>query len=132
MSYSYQIDGEHKVVLFRAAGVFTIQEMMSCLREVVADPQFEPDFDHLIDFRSVTHFEAGGEEMRERVRDDQRLEEQIGSGRIALVAEGGHVFGMARMYEIMMEDDPRSVATFNSITDAATWLEVPKAVVDQA
>jgi hypothetical protein len=130
MPYSYRIDIDHEVVLFRASGEFSGAEMLACLNEVVASPGFQPSFSHLVDLRDVTDFQATAADMRRRAEADKRMETQIDSGRIALVSSRDSVYGMTRMYEILMDDAPNETRSFASIGDAAEWLGIPQAVAE--
>jgi hypothetical protein len=124
MPYSYRIDTDRSVVLFRATGVFSSSELLGCLKEVVADPKFRRNFDHLVDLREVSEFQAGASEMRDRTDADRQMQQQIGECRIALVSSRALVYGMTRMYEIMMDDAGPVVRTFSSIRDATKWLGI--------
>ncbi len=130
MPHSFEIDIERRIVLFRATGRFSSDELLGCLQEVIADPSFERDFDHLVDLREVTHFGATSSDMRKRTAADRELEPEIDSSRIAIVSADDVVFGMSRMYEQLMEDAPPVVRTFRSIGEAATWLGVPESIAD--
>lgn len=124
MAFDFRIDIEKRVVLFRAEGSFSSEELLTCVEAVLAAPGFEPDFNHLVDLRRITTFEPGAADLRARARrdhDDARLD----AGRIAIVSSSDIVFGMARMYEILMEDAAVSVRTFKTMEEAMKWLGLP-------
>jgi hypothetical protein len=126
MSYQFEIDRTRGVVLFSARGVFTPEELFSCIREVLAHPEFEPGYDHLVDLREVEQFPASGEEMRQRVASDWAMGERIGDAKIALVSSGLEVYGMTRMYQILAGEAPFQVRAFVRMAEARSWLGLPE------
>lgn len=130
MPYSYRIDTDHEAVLFRATGVFTSEELLGCLKEVVTDPRFKRTCNHLVDLRDISEFHANASDMHKKTTMDLMMAPQIGECRIALVSSSDTVYGMTRMYEIMMEDAPFIVHTFRNINAAVEWLGIPEAIAE--
>jgi hypothetical protein len=54
MSSAYILDESRSLLLFRAWGVFTDQDLLTHLTAFTRDPRFQPDFDQLADRRDVT------------------------------------------------------------------------------
>lgn len=129
MPYSYRIDSEHEVVLFKATRLFSADELAGCLKEVVSDPKFKRTFNHLVDLREVTEFPVSGDQVRQRAEADKKMNTDITRCRIAIVSSTDFVFGMTRIYEIMMEEAPPEIHTFRNIRDATKWLDIPESVV---
>lgn len=130
MPYSYQIVAEHKIVLFKANGVFSSDELLGCLKEVVADSRFESSFNHLVDLREVSRFQASQSDMFMKVVSNHKMQPKLGECRIALLSSNETVYGMTRMYEIMMESTSVAVRTFRKAVDAAEWLDIPEAIME--
>ncbi len=130
MPHSFRIDPEHGVVLFRAEGSFSSEELLGCLQEVVAHPQFRRTFNHLVDLRDVSDFAATPADLRERVEMNHALEPQLDASRIALVATRDAVFGMCRMYEQLMTDAAPTARTFREMREATEWLDLPERIVE--
>ena len=129
MPYSFRIDTNHNIVLFKATGAFTSEILLECLQIVAADPKFKTNFNHLVDLRELSSFPAGSSDMQRRANLDRQMEEAIGDCKIALVSSNELVYGMTRMYEIMMNDALPSVHTFKNIDDAIDWLGIPKEIL---
>ena len=124
MAFSFRIDTKHSIVLFKATEILSTNDVLTCVEKVVADPEFRSEFDHLVDLRQVTDFEASSEDVKTRAtrnHDDKRLN----ASRIAIVTSSDLVFGMSRMYAILMEDAPITVRVFRNMEDAMTWLGNP-------
>jgi hypothetical protein len=126
MSYQFEIDRSERVVYFSASGVFTSEELFSCIQEVVADPDFEPGYNHLVDLREVEQHVTRGEEIARRVAFDKAMAERIGNAKFALVSSALQVYGMTKMYEILAKEAPFDVQTFVSMSEARLWLGLPK------
>ena len=129
MPYSYKIDTHHNIVLFKATGAFTSEILLECLNVVTADPKFKTNFNHLVDLQDLSSFPADSSDMQKRTSLDREMEEMIGEGKIALVSSNELVYGMTRMYEIMMDDALPTVCTFKQMDDAIDWLDIPKEIV---
>ena len=114
MPFSFQIDKELGTVLFKATGAFTSRDMLTCVEAVVNDPDFRSEFDHLVDLRQITSFEASPEDLRTRVDRDRR-DKRLNASRIAIVSVDDLVFGMTRMYEILMDEASVKVHTFRTM-----------------
>ncbi len=130
MPYSFRIDPAHRVVLFRATGVFTADELLRCLDEVVADPSFDRSFDHLVDLRDVTVFPVTAADVRRRIEQDQGMEKELDAPRMALVSARDDVYGMTRIYEARMVQAPPIARAFRSMQEATEWLGIPAELAD--
>lgn len=124
MAYSFQIDSDHGVVLFKGTGTFSVDEMTNGLAEVLADPAFKSEFNHLVDMRDVTEFEPRTPDIRGRAYRD-RESVQFNSSRIAIVSANDLVFALSRMYATLMEDSKVSVRVFREMSEAREWLGLP-------
>ena len=124
MAFDFRIDRQNRVVLFKAIGTFSSEDLRTCVAAVVADPDFEPDCDHLVDLRRITTFEPSAQDLRARAKRDA-ANEKLNAGRIAIVSSNDIVYGMTRMYEILMDDASVSVRTFKTMEEAMTWLGLP-------
>ena len=126
MSYHFEIDPSLGVVYFSARGVFTSEDLFSCIQEVVADPDFKPGYHHLVDLREVEQHSTRGEEIARRVAIDKAMAERIGTAKFALVSSALQVYGMTKMYEILAKEAPFEVRTFVSMAKARLWLGLPE------
>ena len=98
--------------------------MLTCVEQVVADPAFRSDFDHLVDLRQIAEFEASAESIRGRAGRDLGGA-YFNSSRIAIVSTSQVAYGSSCMYETLMSDATVTVGTFREIGDALAWLGLP-------
>lgn len=120
--YHFTIDTEAKLVLFEAEGKFDADELFSCVREVVEDPRFEPGMGHLVDFTGASEMQFDAQAMRARVDFDRTLLGRVGQARVALIANEDALFGMLRMYQLLMDDADVEVRTFRDRVEGRQWL----------
>jgi hypothetical protein len=126
MAFSFTIDGDHGVVRFTGEDVFSSRDLMESIKQVTAHPDFQPDYDHLVDLRDVTSFEPDSGDIRKRSQQD-RENIRLDTSRIAIVATSNVVFGMSRMYETFMEGADVTVRTFRDMAEAEAWLDLEAA-----
>lgn len=129
MPYTYHIDTKHEIVLFKATGAFTPEILFECLYEVISEPTFKPTYAHLVDLRDVSSFPAVSSDIQKRVDLDKKLDIQLGKCKIAIVSSDELVFGMTRMYEMLMDDATPTVRTFKNFDDTINWLGIPKEII---
>jgi hypothetical protein len=130
MPYKFDIDQKTGTVLFSATGVFSPVDFLYCIKEVVEDPRFETDYDHLVDLRAVKYFVVSPEVIHERVLFDKDLSDKLGEGKIAIVSSTDVVNGISKMYENLMKDSTIDVKTFMNMNDARRWLRLPEETND--
>ena len=130
MPYTYKINTEHNIVIFKARGAFTAEILFNCLKEVISSAGFQPGFNHLVDLREVTSFPATTADMHKRVELDLDIEKQLGKCKIALVTSNELVFGMSRMYEMLMDNAIPEVRSFRNINEAILWMGIEKELLE--
>jgi hypothetical protein len=126
MAFSFTIDKDHGVVRFVAEDVFSSRDLSESIKRVTAHPDFRPDYDHLVDMRAVSAFQPDSKDIRKRSQDD-RDNIRLDTSRIAIVATNNVVFGMARMYETLMDGADVTVRTFRDMAEAEAWLDLEAA-----
>jgi hypothetical protein len=83
------------------------------------DPDFDPEFSQLVDFRQITGVEFGPEEVRQFA---ERSIYSPRSRRAILVKDDLH-FGLARMFEIHRElNGETGIRVFRSFDEAMEWI----------
>ena len=86
---------------------------------LLADPDFDANFDQLIDMTSVTTIDISGDEAR--ILAHRRIVSP--KSRRAFVATKPDIFGLGRMMEIYHEDVGHAeVEVFYSMDEALKWL----------
>ena len=118
MPGAYIVDPARSLVLTRAWGILTGADMLNHARRLSADPRFQPQFSQLLDFRDITELPITAVEVREVAALNP-----FGPGaRRAIVVASDVAFGMARMYQILVEQSPQEFEVFRDIDEALRWL----------
>ena len=124
MGISYEIDHERRLVLARAFGTLTPQEMFAYQREAWSRPGIA-GYNELVDMTGVERIEEpSAERMRELVRLSSEMDAPSAS-KFAIVAPRDLEFGLGRMYEAYRGFNPRStkqVNVFRTTEAALEWL----------
>ena len=120
MPADYVIDAEHRIVYSRAWGEFTEADVLVHRQRLTADPQFDPTFRQLADFSGVTCLALTYASVNALTSSDPWHPE----ARRAFVAPADVVFGMARMYEMLLGEQKSNIAVFRRAEEAERWLHI--------
>jgi hypothetical protein len=98
----------------------TWQEIKARQDQTQTDPDFNPEFNQIVDLRAVTSFDMTSEHARVLAR---RMIFSSTSKRAFIAAEPA-VFGVGRMWEIFTElsDNPSQIRVFYDHSSALNWL----------
>jgi hypothetical protein len=128
MPLEYQIDHERRLVMATGHGTLTDQDVFGYQCDVWSRPELM-GYNELVDMTAVDDIALPS---TQRVRDLAALSAAMDSpqtsSRFAIVAPEKLAFGLARMFQIYREMDPRStkkVAVFRSLEAAEAWLAAP-------
>src|SRR5256885_145293 len=114
MPYPYEIDTERRIVITRAVGSLTGDDIRETRTRLLADPAFDPTFSQLIDLRRMTDTTlelvelmsiAGSSVFRPGVRR-------------AIVSTTPLQYGIARMFETLSEQHGQDVKVFRDSAEA--------------
>jgi hypothetical protein len=120
MPASYRIDVARRLVLSRAWGVFTAQELYDHFNTLAADPLFDPSFPQLVDLREVER-----PYLEPSIIGRHALEYLFGgSTQRAIVTSSGVEYQLARMYATIAAYVPQNVRVFRDMHDAEQWLGI--------
>ena len=120
MNVRSSIDKQRRLITTTAEGRVMFDDVRGHQDRLLADPDFDPSFDQLIDGTAATKFEISADEARTLA---ERRILSPGSRR-PFVATEPHIFGLARMMEIYREGrEYAEVHVFYSMDEALTWLE---------
>ena len=122
MPITYSIDHERGVVLTTASGVLTDDELLHHKRKMTSDPNFKPGLVGLSDIREIAELAVTTEGIRSLVKQDALDAERLKGFKLAIVASDDVVFGMARMYQTMTQDNVFNVRIFRDLDEAKKWL----------
>lgn len=104
------------------SGRVTWDEIKERQDQIKSDPDFNPEFNEIVDLRSVTDLDMTSEHTQVLAR---RMLFSFTSKR-AFVASNPAVFGVARAWEIFTEisDNPSQIRIFNDLPAALKWLKL--------
>ena len=119
MTVRSSIDKQRRLVFTNAEGCVTFDAARRHQGGLLADPEFDRNFDQLIDATRVTKVDIWADEVRTLA---QRHIFSLKSRR-ALVATKPDVFGVGRMMEIYQEDAGHTeLQVVYSMEEALKWL----------
>jgi hypothetical protein len=118
----YLIEHEYRLVITIAEGDVDYNEVKNHQNRLLADPNFNIEYNQLIDTVGVNRFELTGNDVR------MLCERPIVSpqSRRAFVALKPHVYGLGRMMQIYHDElfGHANVEVFYHLDAAYTWLGV--------
>jgi len=123
MPYSLRVDPGERFVEAKATGILSQAEVLGGIRDIVNHPEFGVDYSVLVDLTELRDLPIFGADVRERTELDKSLEHRFGKAKFAIVATRDLFFGLARMYELLMDDSSIEVQTFRELEQAQAWLE---------
>lgn len=125
MPANFVINEKLRTVFSRGAGVLTLADIVGHMDRLQADPQFNPDFNQIIDFTDVTQLDLTVEQI------EQLAKRNIFSARSrrAYVVAADLLFGMGRMFASLREAEGETgIIIFREMPPAIVWANVPAAV----
>jgi len=124
MPISYRIDPSRALVLTEAWGSLTDADILAHKDRLLKDPAFRPSMVQLSDVRRVEDLQVTRDGVAAMVQHDVTHAVHRGGHRLAIVISLDVVFGMARMYQIMSEQNDSTVGVFRTMEEAMVWLGV--------
>src|SRR5688572_19219801 len=121
MPESYRIDAEHQLVIGRAWGIVTGDDIHRHYDRLRADPDFSPEYRQLADLRDVERVEADSAS----VQREARRRTFSPSAKRAFVVQEAHVYGMIRMFGTISETSGSSIEIFSTLREALESLDLP-------
>jgi hypothetical protein len=122
MPLSYAVYREHCLVIITGSGRVTWDEIKERQDQIKSDPDFNPEFNEIVDLRAVTALDMSSEHAQVLAR---RMLFSFASKR-AFVAADPVVFGVARTWENFthISDNPSQIRLFNDLPSALKWLKL--------
>jgi hypothetical protein len=122
MPFRYVVHKEYRLVVSTGSDCVTFDEIRARQDQTKTDPDFNPEFNQVVDLRAVTRFDMSSEQAKALAR---RMIFATTSKR-AFVAASPAIFGVARMWEIFTEmaDHPSEIRVFYGLPAALTWLDL--------
>jgi len=119
MSFSFQIDKERRLVTVSAWDKIDKETVLKFRRELVADPDFHPDFNQLCEYQAGTKLAMNSQDV-----DALKFSDPFSTvSRRAFIAYSDVLFGYARMYATLMESKGyHTIQVFRDLADAQKWI----------
>jgi hypothetical protein len=115
---TYFIDLERKLVVSRAWGAVTDDDVREHNRKLRADPLFDPAYRQLVDMSEITEDLVDVDTKRE-VSQNQFFNPGV---RRAWISSKDFSFGMARMYAVAAQREGQNIGVFRARDEAEEWL----------
>lgn len=128
MPVQHFVDAGNRLVITKCSGEVSREEVVTSMEELASRPEFRPDFRQLADLSGVSKLNLGFNDMEaiHRLCDPFSNE-----GKRAVIAPGhGAIFGLARMYQSLIDNENFQV--FQTIHEAIVWLGLEVATVNVA
>jgi hypothetical protein len=122
MPFSYVVYSEDRLIISTGSDCVTWAEIKDRQDQTKTDPDFNPEFNQIVDLRAVTGFDMTSDQARMLAR---RMIFSTTSQR-AFVAASPAVFGVGRMWEVFSElsDNPSQIRVFYDLSSALKWLNL--------
>jgi len=120
MPFSYVVYKDQNLVISTGSDRVTWKEIKASQDQTKTDPEFNPEFNQIVDLRAVTGFDLTTQQASVLTR---RMIFSPTSKR-AFVASEPAVFGVGRMWQIFSEvsDNPSQIRVFYDLASALNWL----------
>jgi hypothetical protein len=118
MSASYRIDKSRGIVFSTFEGALTNVDILGQRERIESDPEYDPAFAHLIDFRGVSEVDLDAAIVRTVAVPTVH----VSGAKRAIVATREAVYGMARMFEQLRNVEHEDVRVFRDVEEARRWL----------
>jgi hypothetical protein len=123
MPIDTRIDPDGGLRVHSLNGRLQFEEVRDTLEELYSSPDFDPAMNALWDVRDASTADISLEDVRKIAQLVSGRRPKEGLSRVALVVSRDVDFGLARMYEMKLEDVAHSeVRVFRDIEEALTWL----------
>ncbi|WP_162914644.1 response regulator [Desertibaculum subflavum] len=118
---SYQIDAERRIVFLYGRGALRVDEILEMQRRLSADPEFDPAFRLLADYRAATSIQI----QRHRIAEVAANAPFSPGARRAFVVSGLRNYDVVRQFQSLNDADGAhgQVGVFYDFDSANRWLE---------
>jgi hypothetical protein len=120
MPESFEIDPQRELVICRAWGSLSDDELRAHYKRLMADPNFRPGYRQIADLREVTDFTVDSRTIEEVAR----MQVFEPGTRRAFIAPTGVAYGLARMFSTHSAASGQDLRVFNNAASAEAWLAV--------
>jgi len=118
VAYTYWIDPSRRLVVSRASGVFTPDDVLAARRDVGRDPAFDPTYDQIIDLADAGDVQFDYNAML-AVASSSLSHAAI---RRAIVARTAEQHSLACIFQVASEQIGQRIEIFTTFDEALEWV----------
>ena len=122
-SIEYSIDVRAQLVLVEYRADAGVEEWVSAMEGILADPAYRPGFSFLVDRRHASAPSTA--DLRRMIAFIGDRAERFADSRWAIVTYSPADFGMARMTGALAADHPTTIRVFSDRDDGLRWILEP-------
>jgi hypothetical protein len=118
MPTSYFIDPVRRLVIISADGILLGAELLAEQKQLASEPLFQRDFSQLFDLTQVTEAHVSADEVRAMAAATA-----FGpTARRALIVSEPLLYGLSRMFQLLLDDRGGTLRIFTDRNEAEEWL----------
>ena len=123
MPIDYVVHKDRRLVIITASGRVTAEEIEARIAQAMSDPDFDPQYNEVSDFRAVTSVDVS----MLKTRTLARRKVYSPKSRRAIVASDPAIFGMGRLWGTHVElAQEAQIHVFYDLPAALKWLGIPE------
>ena len=118
MAFTYSIDPQRRLIVSRASGVFTPDDVLAVRQQAARDPAFDPTYDQIIDLAQATDLKFDYDTML-AVAASSLSQSFVGR---AIVARNAEQYSLACIFQVASEQSGQRIDIFATFEEAAEWM----------
>ncbi len=121
MSLKFDIDTARKLIVGKATGMISHEDLEEIVDQMVKHPEYDSSFNEIWDIREVDKVETFFEQTDNRIDKEKEIRGIQKPNREAIVVSNVLQYGTARQYAILAEKIPLFVEVFYDYEKALQW-----------
>ncbi len=123
MDYTIDFTAGPDMVVITTSGEAALDAWRRYHLELLADPRYTPGLSILVDHSALDWVALTNDQVREIGRIVRSFNEQVRTGRRAVVVSGQLAYGLVRMSQGQMVGAEERIKVFRSREEAEAWLQ---------
>lgn len=115
------VDREKRLVYSSFYGEVIDDDLLRLFSTIPSHPDFDPSFSEIEDFRKVTKVSISTLVVKTISRKERVFDAEA---KQAIIAPRNHMFGMARMFQILAEETRPNMAVVRTMAEACEFLGI--------
>jgi hypothetical protein len=129
MPINYKFFKSFNLVYAVGTGSLTDQDCTSHAYQLFHDPDFDYDYDELLDLSRVTAVDLTNDGVYMTSLEVLQHRDLLVNAKLAIVAPTEALYGMARMYELMLSPYLRNTQVFRAVDPALDFLGLEPSIL---